>query len=122
MKRALVLLSIVVIGFAAPARSWCEATCTQPAAAHTSIETAKAHCPAHSQGSGTSVAASDRDQCKAIDAARPLTPARLSMPDSLTSATVLLTDLRTLAPSHLRTFAPSHLRTLAPSHPVPLRI
>lgn len=117
MKRLLVLLSIVVIGLAAPARAWCEATCTQPVADQ------KSHCPAHSHQSGTNVSAADQDQCPAIDSARTLSPARLDSASSqMVPAALAFLHLDTASPSDHRATARLHVGSATPSRSLPLRL
>jgi hypothetical protein len=72
MHRIIVLLSVIVIGAAAPARAWCEASCLAPQ--HDS----PAHCPSHEPaGDATAISATGSDECAALDSARPAASARL---------------------------------------------
>jgi hypothetical protein len=74
--RLVALLAVVVIGGAAPARAWCEATCLE--APH---QSAAPHCPSHeSTDDGSVMSATTIDQCPVIDSARPTAPARMDAP------------------------------------------
>jgi len=105
VKRLSILIVALVIGAAAPARAWCEATCLVPAA-HS--ESAKPHCPSHESTNGPSVSAADLADCPTIESARPIL-AKLNF-------AVAVTDLapHARAPRHPSTLAPLHPCTLAP--------
>ncbi len=71
MARLAVVPALIVIGAAAPARAWCEATCLAPSKA------GESHCPTQNTGSdGPTISANDLDQCPVLDSARPTAPAR----------------------------------------------
>jgi len=116
VQRLSIVIVALLVGAAAPARAWCEATCL--ATAHQ--ESAKPHCPSHEPSSdGPSIAAADTADCPVIESARPV-PTKLDLNHSILTAA---SHLRTPAPSHLRTLAPSHLRTSGFfERAVPLRI
>jgi hypothetical protein len=77
VQRLLVLLAILVVGAAAPARAWCEATCIAPTA------NTEPHCPSHDEpAQTTSIAASTAEQCPVLESARPTAPARLALHSS----------------------------------------
>jgi hypothetical protein len=98
------LFVALLVGAAAPARAWCEATCL--VAAH--HESAKPHCPSHDSSSDApSIAAADIAACPVVESARPV-PTKLDVNHSILTAA---SHLRAPAPSHLRSFAPSHIRT-----------
>jgi hypothetical protein len=72
MHRVMVVLSVIVLGAAAPARAWCEASCLAPR------HDTPAHCPSHgTSGDATSIAGSLTDECPVLESARPTAPARL---------------------------------------------
>jgi hypothetical protein len=115
VKRWGILFVALLVGAAAPARAWCEATCLIA----THHESAKPHCPSHDSSSDPSIAAADIADCPVIESARPI-PSKLDLNHAILTAA---SHLRTRPPSHLRTFAPSHIR--APrffERAVPLRI
>lgn len=116
MKRLSILIVALVIGAAAPARAWCEATCLVPAA-HS--DSAKPHCPSHEPTpAGPSLSAAGIAECPAIESARPV-QAKLNF-------AVAVTDIarHALAPLHPTPPAPLHLCTGAPLHLIdaPLRL
>ena len=74
MTRWLVLLCALIVGAAAPARAWCEATCGPPAAE------SESHCPSHDPADGTTaISASVSDDCPVLESARPTVPGRLDV-------------------------------------------
>jgi hypothetical protein len=78
-----IVIAVIVIGTAAPARAWCEATCLAPAS------TSESHCPTHDPADGTTaVAASSIDDCPVLASARLTAPARLDVQASAISASV----------------------------------
>jgi len=116
LKRLPVLIFALLIGAAAPARTWCEATCLTPAA-HS--ESAKPHCPSHDRTPvGPSLTAANLVDCPTIESARPV-PAKLNL---VAAVTDIAPHAR--APKHPGTSAPLHPSTPAPLHPiaVPLRV
>jgi hypothetical protein len=117
VRRLSILVVALLVGAAAPARAWCEATCLAPAA-HS--ESAKPHCPAHESSSkGPSLSAAGIADCASIESARPA-PAKLELNHSILTAAL---HLRTAALLHLRTSAPSHVRSSSFfERAVPLRI
>jgi hypothetical protein len=71
MHRIIVLLSVVVLGAAGPARAWCEAACLAPE------HGTAAHCPSHDPaGPATSISATSIDECPALESARQAAPGR----------------------------------------------
>jgi hypothetical protein len=116
VKRLSILVIALLIGAAAPARAWCEATCLEPAA-HS--ESAKPHCPSHeSPYGGPSLSAAGIADCPSIESARPV-PAKL---DFAVAAIDIAPHAR--APRHLLTHPPQHVRTTARLHltDTPLRL
>jgi hypothetical protein len=116
VQRLSIVIVALLVGAAAPARAWCEATCL--ATAHQ--ESAKPHCPSHEPSpDGPSIAAADTADCPVIESARPV-PTKPYLNHSIVTAA---SHLRTPAPSHLRTHAPSHIRASRFfERAVPLRI
>jgi len=111
-----ILVIALLVGAAAPARAWCEATCLGPA---THSESAKPHCPSHeSTPNGSSLSAADLADCPAIESARPVL-AKLSFAAAVTDIA-----RHARAPKHPSTIAPVHPCTSAPLHLVdaPLRL
>jgi len=115
VKRLSILVIALLIGAAAPARAWCEATCLEPAA-HS--ESARPHCPSHESPLGPSLSAAGIADCPSIESARPAL-AKLEF-----AAAIADIAPHALAPLRLRTPAPRHSRTTARSHPlnIPLRV
>jgi hypothetical protein len=73
MHRLIALLSVAVIGAAAPARAWCEAACLAP------TESSQ-HCPTHEPpGNAATIAANSIDDCPILESARPTLQARLDL-------------------------------------------
>ena len=73
MLRLIALLSVAVIGAAAPARAWCEAACLAPTES-------KQHCPTHERsGDDATISASSTDDCPILESARPTVQARLDL-------------------------------------------
>ena len=73
MQRLIALLAVAVLGAAAPARAWCEATCLAP------TET-QPHCPTHEpSGDSATISASSIDDCPILESARPTLQARLDL-------------------------------------------
>jgi hypothetical protein len=113
VKRVSILIVTILIGAAAPARAWCEATCPAP-----SSDAATSHCPTNAPAEdGAAITASEIDDCPAIESARPAT-AKIEFVHATSVA------IWHLAPRHLATQAPRHQGTQAPRHPgtIPLRI
>ena len=114
MHRIIVLLSVIVVGAAAPARAWCEASCLAPK------HDIPSHCPSHQPaGSTTSISGSTLDECPALDSARPAAPARLDA-----SAAVIVVHaplLRTSAIHSPTIVRPQHASTVF-ERCTPLRI
>jgi hypothetical protein len=72
MRRIILVLAVLVIGAAAPARAWCEASCLAPK------DDTPSHCPSHQPaGAATSISGTIVDECPVLDSARPTVPARL---------------------------------------------
>jgi len=116
VKRLSILIVALIIGAAAPARAWCEATCLEPV---THSESTRPHCPSHeSPSGGTSLSAAGITDCPSIESARPV-PAKL---DFAVAAIDIAPHAR--APRQLRTHAPRHVRTTARLHlaDTPLRL
>jgi hypothetical protein len=75
VKRLAILIITVLIGAAAPARAWCEATCLAPV--HQSD--AEPHCPSHDDTSDrAALSATSTADCPVVESARPI-PARLDL-------------------------------------------
>jgi len=114
VKRWSILFVALLVGAAAPARAWCEATCL--ATAHQ--ESAKPHCPSHEPSSNSpTMAAAKGADCPALESARP-TQAKLDFaPAPVVETTrVASRQASTSAPRHHR--HPRHSRHLV----TPLRI
>jgi hypothetical protein len=116
VKRLSLLIVALVIGAAAPARAWCEATCLGPA---THSASAKPHCPSHeSTPNGSSLSATDFADCPTLESARPVL-AKLNF-------AIAVTDIapHARAPKHPCTSALPHPCTSAPLHLIdtPLRV
>jgi hypothetical protein len=113
MHRIIVLLAAIVVGAAAPARAWCEASCLAPP--HNS----PAHCPSHdAAGDTTAISGSITDECPVLDSARPAAPARLDA--SVVVVAVYTPAVRTSA-IHVSTVRP-HRSTTVFERCTPLRI
>jgi hypothetical protein len=116
VQRLSILIVALLIGAAAPARAWCEATCLVPAG---QTESAKPHCPSHeSTPSGPSLSAAGTADCPSIESARPVL-AKLNF-----AAVVTNVAPHARAPKHPGTSAPLHPCTPAPLHLIdtPLRL
>jgi len=116
VKRLPILVIAVLVGAAAPARAWCEATCLGPV---THSASAKPHCPSHeSTPNGSSLSAADLADCPTIESARPVL-AKLNF-------AIAVTDIapHARAPRHPCTGVPLQRCTSAPLHlfDVPLRV
>jgi hypothetical protein len=115
VTRVAIVVLALLLGAAAPARAWCEATCLAPVEA-----SSKAHCPSHDSAStGVAMSATTIDDCPAVDAARPTTIARPELKASL--ATIE-------SPHPTASFIPISIVTIAPRETtvferhIPLRI
>jgi len=97
MHRLIALLSVAVIGAAAPARAWCEAACLAPTES-------KPHCPAHESPSDTAtISANSIDDCPILESARPTLQARLDIHAVAAGACAPVPDTRThVTPSPVR--------------------
>ena len=116
--RLLVLLTASVIATAAPVRAWCEASCL--AAAHQEDAAAKPHCPtSEPAGDDAKMSAANLDDCPVVEAARPITFAKLDFADA-----PVVVSARGTTPALPRAGTPGHLGTPALRHPgfIPLRI
>jgi hypothetical protein len=114
MPRLIVLLAAIVIGAAAPARAWCEASCLAPK------PDVRSHCPSHQPASdATTISAIAIDECPALDSARPATPARL---DAAAVVIAVHTPTKTTAAIHLPTSALPHHASTVFERATPLRI
>jgi len=113
VQRLSIVLVAILIGTAAPARAWCEATCLAP---ETSTQ---AHCPTQDTPSNDpSISGTAIDDCPVIESARP-GQARFDV------QVFVLVTFAQLAPSAsgcTSTSAPRHLRPTALTHLTPLRI
>ena len=103
MTRWFVLAFALMLGAAAPARAWCEATCGAPAAESTP------HCPSHDPADGTTaIAASAGGDCPVLESARPTVPARLDVHATVVRTYTPPPALRThIAPSFDRSHNPA---------------
>ncbi|HEX6164225.1 MAG TPA: hypothetical protein VFZ31_12715 [Vicinamibacterales bacterium] len=114
MKRAQILVIALLLGAAAPARAWCEASCLLPSA-----DAATPHCATQeSEDDRRAMSASAIDDCPVVESARPST-AKIEFVRAPNST------LWHRAPAHLGTLAPWHPGTQAPVHrgtDIPLRI
>ena len=122
VKRLAILFVAVLLGAAAPARAWCEATCLAPVAVDG--DAAPPHCPAHEPPSDTSsIAAADSPECPVVESARPVV-AKLNLKAPSPTVVSHPAQIRPAASADLCTLAPSHLRALASPHltVTPLRI
>ena len=100
---------VLMLGAAAPARAWCEATCGAPVTESTS------HCPTHNPADGTTaLSASLIDNCPVPESARPTASARLDVQAALTGIDLPAPIARTHLLSCVRqTGGPDHgVRTL----------
>jgi hypothetical protein len=67
--RIAVVLVALLLGAAAPARAWCEASCLAPVADPSGSQS---HCPTSDPTpAGTSISASAMDECPVVESARP---------------------------------------------------
>lgn len=73
VQRLAIILMALLVGAAAPARAWCQATCVVPASSET-------HCPTHEPVSeGTVIGGASIDSCPVVESARPTTIARVDL-------------------------------------------
>jgi hypothetical protein len=114
VKRWLVLICALLIGAAAPARAWCEATCLAPA------DDTQSHCPTHDPAEGVAaLSANSVDQCPVLESARPTVPARIDVDATVIASYVPAPAVRTcVTPS----FARPHSATTVFERSTPLRI
>ena len=85
-------MCVLLVGAAAPARAWCEATCLAPNAQ------GEAHGPAHDPADATtSISGTSLDECPVLESARPTAPARLDVHAPLVEGYVPATVSRTYA-------------------------
>jgi hypothetical protein len=114
VKRWIVIVCAVVLGAAAPARAWCDATCVAPNAQ------GEAHCPSHEPADGaTSISGTSLDECPVLESARPTAPARLDVHAPLVEGYVPATVSRTCATA---SSARPHSVTTVFERGTPLRI
>ncbi len=114
MKRWAILVVALLVGAAAPARAWCEATCLAAPPA----DSARPHCPPHQPSPDTpALSATSTLDCPALESARPVQVKQ----DVVFTAIAVTT--RT-ASEHVSNLAPLHASTPAPLHllSAPLRI
>lgn len=72
MRRIILVVSVIVLGGAAPARAWCEASCLAP------THDSSSHCPSHDPADdAAAISADDAGECPALESARTAAPARL---------------------------------------------
>jgi hypothetical protein len=119
--RVAILFVALMLGAAAPARAWCEATCLSPT--NTRGDSAKPHCPVHEPSSDApSMAAANSPDCPVVESARPVI-AKIELKVPAHAIASHPARVRTSALSNARTRAPLHVRTLASSSLfAPLRI
>src|SRR5918993_442722 len=113
VRRIVVLLSVIALGAAAPARAWCEASCLAP-------QQDSPHCPSHEPtGDAATISASGTADCPVLESARPAVPARAG-----TSAIVVASHSPSLKTSaiHLPTPIRPHSATTVFERCTPLRI
>ncbi|HEX7283684.1 MAG TPA: hypothetical protein VF239_16620 [Vicinamibacterales bacterium] len=114
MKRWIVIVCAVVLGAAAPARAWCEATCLAPTAQ------GESHCPSHDPAdSTTTVSSAGPGECPVLESARPAASARLDVSAPLVESYVPSEVQRAFAP--LSSHRP-HRATTVFERCTPLRI
>jgi hypothetical protein len=114
VPRVAIILVALLIGVAAPARAWCEATCLAPAEA-----SSKSHCPTpHAPSDDPSISGTEIDDCPVIEPGRP-SQARF---DVQVFVPVTFAQLAQSAPQHPSTPAPQHLPASALARLTPLRI
>jgi hypothetical protein len=114
MRRIILVLSIVAIGAAAPARAWCEASCVAARSEDAS------HCPSHDPaGNTTAISAAGIDECPALEEAKPTPLGRVD-------ANLLTVTFDTSAPSPSAIGSPTltrpHSATTVFERNTPLRI
>jgi hypothetical protein len=113
VRRVAVIVIAVLIGAAAPARAWCEATCL------VATQDAKPHCPSHDATTGLGISAADSADCPIVETARSITSARIELKS--TAITVLSVQFAvTFDP--IRIVAASHHVTTVFQRHTPLRI
>jgi hypothetical protein len=114
-KRAILILTAVVLATAAPLRAWCEADCLAPA---THEASSTSHCQTtEPDADTTSLSASLNADCPVIETARAAA-AKIEFVRATPAATWHLPSL------HLGNFAPHHSSTATHQHLTrpPLRI
>lgn len=114
MRRIVLVLSVIALAAAAPARAWCEASCLAPEHDRPS------HCPSHDPAETTaSISASGIEECPVLESARQSAPARLE-------ASTVVTELAAPAPKtsaiHSPTVVRPHSATTVFERSTPLRI
>jgi hypothetical protein len=114
VTRLAVALLALLIAVAAPARTWCEASCL---AAPPASDSAKPHCPTHeSSNEGPAISAADNSECSTIDAARPVPATPAAWQPALSS---IAPDISAFSAPVLRLSAPQAQKR---SIVLPLRI
>ena len=113
MHRLIALLSVAVLGAAAPTRAWCEAACLAP------TESTQ-HCPTHEpSGDTATISASDIGDCPILESARPPISARVGVQAvAIGTYAPLLNPPSQLTPSLVR----PHSATTVFERCTPLRI
>ena len=114
MHPVMVVVLAVMVGAAAPARAWCEASCLAPA------PQGESHCPSHDPADNqTTISAAGLDECPALESARPTATARLDVNPPIVGSYVPATLVRAcVTPSFAR---PHGARTVF-ERSAPLRI
>jgi hypothetical protein len=98
IKRAILILTAVVLATAAPLRAWCEADCLAPA--HAESTATSSHCKTtEPNNDSTSMSASFIADCPSVESARPVAIAKPIVAPAI-------------APQHPSTPAPRHPGTI----------
>lgn len=116
IRKTIAIVSLLLVGAAAPARAWCEASCLAPAAHG---EAAKPHCPTHDSSDAPVWSASPIGDCPAIDSARPTLTARI---DVQVAVVATFTPAPDPSASHVPSFVRPHGVTTVFERSTPLRI
>lgn len=114
MRRIILVLSVIVLGGAAPARAWCEASCLAP------THDSSSHCPSHDPAdNAAAISADDAGECPALESARTAAPARV---DANTLVSVIDLPARTPSAIHAPVVVRPYGATTIFERSTPLRI
>jgi hypothetical protein len=112
MKRFVIVVSVVVLGAAAPARAWCEAACVRgPAGGSAFPSSPHPHCSLVEDAGGVTISAAGVLQCPEAHDTRPTVSAREPARETSFAAVAvapLAAGTRYLAPPHAGIPAPLH--------------